>query len=140
MNRRHLMTDPIQGAAALGRAQELQNTAPTGAEKTADGKSFQDVFEEVQAMDPTPEAAPVDAPVEASGAAEQIDDFVQGVVDDQKRIQEMMDRCVSGDTMSQKELLELQSVIYGYAQKVDLASKIVDKATGGLKQVMNTQV
>lgn len=134
------MTDPIQGAASLARAQELQNTAPAEATQTADGKSFQDVFDEVQALDQAPEAAPVEAPVEASGAAEQIDDFVQGVVDDQKRIQEMMDRCMSGETMSQKELLELQSVIYGYAQKVDLASKIVDKATGGLKQVMNTQV
>jgi hypothetical protein len=30
--------------------------------------------------------------------------------------------------------------VYGYAQKVDLASKVVDKATGGIKQVMNTQV
>ncbi|MEM1350236.1 MAG: hypothetical protein AAGI01_16875 [Myxococcota bacterium] len=138
------MTDPVnlQGAALIERVQEMKDSAPTEA---SDGRSFADALSQkdgVQAPDTLEPAHGVEAPdaPERIDASKRLDDFLKSVGEDQTRIEAMMSRCVDGQTLSQQELLELQSVIYGYAQKVELASKLVDKATGGLKQVMNTQV
>ena len=66
--------------------------------------------------------------------------FVSGVLKDEAKIEKMMNRCAKGQTLDQGELLQMQGLIYSYGQKIDLASKVVDKATSGLKQVMQTQV
>jgi len=135
------MTDPVnlQGAALIERVQEMKDSAPT---ESAEGRSFADALDGAQAPEAPEQVQAPDAPDAAPkiDASKRLDDFLESVGEDQARIEEMMSRCVDGQTLSQQELLELQSVIYGYAQKVELASKLVDKATGGLKQVMNTQV
>lgn len=135
------MTDPIQGSQlAMQSIQKLDGAELDKTSPQADGPSFK----EVMSTHTDPAKAPErPAAVEASeqvDPAKKLDDFVQGVFEDQARIEEMMGRCVDGKNLSQGELLQLQGLIYAYAQKVDLASKVVDKATGGLKQVMNTQV
>ena len=38
------------------------------------------------------------------------------------------------------ELLSLQAGMYKYSQELDLTSKIVEKATSGLKDTLKTQV
>ena len=137
------MTDPIQGVVA---AQKLAPTLDPSAVKDLaqgpkEGPSFQDVMakQEPTAVQPSQAIEPT-APVQKTEAAAQIDAFVEGVFHDEKKMNRLMDRVHRGQTLSQGQLLELQGVIYGYAQKVDIASKVVDKSTGGLKQVMNTQV
>ena len=39
-----------------------------------------------------------------------------------------------------RELLSLQAGMYKYSQELDLTSKIVEKATSGLKDTLKTQV
>lgn len=142
------MTNPIQGASVAARqiqkVSEATNAPSSVTSSTSDSKSFASVLESTRArhVDPAskPGATVAAQKVEQSSAAQKLDHFVEGVFKDQAKIEKMMRRCVRGKTLSQPELLRLQGLIYGYAQKVELASKIVDKATGGLKQVMNTQV
>jgi len=81
--------------------------------------------------------------VEKTGKSEmgqKIDKFVKGIGDDQKRIDRMMARLERGGNVSQVELLRIQSTTYRYAQRVDLATKVVEKTANGVKQMMNTQV
>lgn len=142
------MTDPIQGSAmAFQNLQKIGQSGLDQADKAADASkqpetSFKDVMQQTQAPEETNVAQQVEA-VDSGDKidpAKKLDDFIKGVFDDQDRIEQMMGRCMDGADLSQTDLLKLQSTIYAYAQKVDLASKVVDKATGGLKQVMNTQV
>jgi hypothetical protein len=45
-----------------------------------------------------------------------------------------------GKTFSNSELLSLQAGMYKYTQELDLCSKVVEKATSGLKDTLKTQV
>lgn len=143
------MADPISGSVAMQQMPKIDLEKLDKAAKTPDapkndgGQSFKDVM--AQKVDATQQAQAPDKAqpaerVQRSEMSQKVDKFVEGVLGDEKRIEKMMARCGKGQTLEQGELLQLQGLIYGYAQKVDLASKVVDKATGGLKQVMNTQV
>jgi len=46
----------------------------------------------------------------------------------------------SGRGFSPAELLALQAHVYRASQQLDLAGKVVEKATGGVKQILQTQV
>jgi hypothetical protein len=46
----------------------------------------------------------------------------------------------SGRCFSPAELLALQANVYRASQQLDLAGKVIEKATGGVKQVLQTQV
>ncbi len=143
------MADPISGKLAMQVTQLQQAQGPSAAELAKPGKggaSFgevlaqkQDQAQQVQGPQQVEQAKPV-TPVEASPSAARIDKFVSGVLKDEAKIEKMMSRCAKGQTLDQGELLQMQGLIYSYGQKIDLASKVVDKATSGLKQVMQTQV
>lgn len=46
----------------------------------------------------------------------------------------------SGKSFSNSELLSMQAGMYKYTQELDLCSKVVEKATSGLKDTLKTQV
>ncbi len=144
------MTDPIQGVGAVDKMKELDKMSGAGGPQ---GASFDEVMGEqaaggvedaegVDAVEAPQEVEAAQAPeqVEKAGPVEKMDQFLEGMSKDEAELNDLMDRCMGGADLSQKELLRVQMLVYGYAQKVDLASKVVDKATGGIKQVMNTQV
>lgn len=58
----------------------------------------------------------------------------------QKRLDHIMALAESGRSFSPTELLALQAHVYRASQELDLAGKVVEKATGGIKQVLQTQV
>jgi transcription termination factor NusB len=78
------------------------------------------------------------APQEGDGS--ELREFVDGISDRKDDIDEMLERTMNGEELDQQELLEMQMLVYSYSQKVELASKTVEKATGGLKQMMQVQV
>jgi hypothetical protein len=144
------MTDPIQGIGAIDKMKELDKASGVGGPQ---GASFDEVMgdqgaqgveqaEGVEGVEGPQEVEAAEAPqeVEKSGAIDKMDQFLDGMSKDEAELNDLMERCMGGADLSQKELLRVQMLVYGYAQKVDLASKVVDKATGGIKQVMNTQV
>lgn len=57
-----------------------------------------------------------------------------------KKIESLLRVSVSGVRLSQQELLTLQMRVYRFSQEVELISKLVEKGTSGVKQVVNTQV
>ncbi len=57
-----------------------------------------------------------------------------------KRIEGILKVSLSGVKLSQQELLTLQMRVYRFTQEVELISKLVEKGTSGVKQVVNTQV
>ncbi|CAM3565498.1 ATP-dependent helicase HrpB [Corallococcus sp. ZKHCc1 1396] len=58
----------------------------------------------------------------------------------QQRLDHILKLAESGRTFSPTELLALQAHVYRASQELDLAGKVVEKATGGVKQVLQTQV
>jgi len=58
----------------------------------------------------------------------------------QKRLDHILKLAESGRTFTPAELLALQAHVYRASQELDLAGKVVEKATGGVKQVLQTQV
>jgi hypothetical protein len=62
------------------------------------------------------------------------------VMKGQDAMSEVMDKALSGVNLDSGELIKMQATIYHYTQELDLASKVVDKASSGIKQTMNTQV
>lgn len=66
--------------------------------------------------------------------------FVDGTIQDEKKIENAIKRLGRRKNMSQGELLKMQSLLYQYTQEVDLASKVVEKTASGFKQLMNIQV
>ncbi|MBL8916494.1 MAG: ATP-dependent helicase HrpB [Archangium sp.] len=55
-------------------------------------------------------------------------------------IDKLINGNLSGKTMSNQELLQMQAGMYKYTQELDLCSKVVEKATSGLKDTLKTQV
>jgi hypothetical protein len=58
----------------------------------------------------------------------------------QTRMEQVLKLAESGKAFSPAELLSLQAHVYRASQELDLAGKVVEKATGGVKQVLQTQV
>ena len=147
------MTDPVSGAAASSAQKVAENASTSGVEEAGgdDGASFDDVMEQVQQADEAaqdnPEASAVDGVDEVDQvqqvdgpAKSRLDDFVNRINADQSEIEQMLEKGMGGGEMSQKDLLQVQALIYGHAQRVDLTTKVVSNATKGVKQVRNTQV
>ena len=62
------------------------------------------------------------------------------VTEAQKRLDNLLALAESGRSFSPAELLAVQAHVYRASQELDLAGKVVEKATGGVKQVLQTQV
>jgi hypothetical protein len=85
------------------------------------------------------EGAKATASVEASrtaSAAKVLDQVTAA----QARMEQVLKLAESGKSFSPAELLSLQAHVYRASQELDLAGKVVEKATGGVKQVLQTQV
>jgi len=69
-------------------------------------------------------------------AARAVDQVAQA----QHRLDRVLALAQSGKTFSPAELLGLQAQVYGASQELDLAGKVVEKATSGVKQILQTQI
>ncbi len=58
----------------------------------------------------------------------------------QTRMDQVLAIAQSGKSFTPAELLSLQTQVYRASQELDLAGKVVEKATGGVKQILQTQV
>lgn len=58
----------------------------------------------------------------------------------QGRLDRVLELAQSGKAFTPAELLAMQAHVYRASQELDLAGKVVDKATGALKQVLNQQM
>ncbi|MFT3842400.1 MAG: ATP-dependent helicase HrpB [Myxococcaceae bacterium] len=74
--------------------------------------------------------------VEAKSPAQ----MLERISNAQKQMDQILKLAQSGKTFTPAELLSLQAQVYSASQELDLAGKVVEKATGGVKQVLQTQV
>jgi hypothetical protein len=73
---------------------------------------------------------------EQSKLSAMIDNLING----QDKMTRIMHMALSGRQFSPSELLAMQAGVYRFSQELDLTGKVVEKATGGIKQTLNTQV
>jgi hypothetical protein len=62
------------------------------------------------------------------------------MLDDEHRVDLGLRRAMSGQRLDAQNLLVLQCDVMRYAQEVELASRLIDRVAGDLKQVLQTQV
>lgn len=76
------------------------------------------------------------ANAERSKWADMLGDMIGG----QDKMNGIMKMALSGRQFSPPELLAMQAGVYRFSQELELTSKVIEKATSGIKQTMNTQV
>jgi len=73
---------------------------------------------------------------ERSQMATMLDQLSSG----QDKMTQIMKVALSGRQFNSQELLAMQAGVYKFSQELDLTGKVIEKATSGIKQTMNTQV
>jgi hypothetical protein len=89
-------------------------------------------------LNATDGARAVEPGKEAMGAG--FKKMLGGVVEGQGKLDEIIKLATSGKNFNPQQLLAIQASVYKYSQELELTSKVVEKATSGVKQTMQTQV
>lgn len=137
--------EPIGGASAVAAATQSTHAKESFAQVSAQVASppkepgvtahpaAQPARTECVTATPTVEAAPAVTRAEAARVAER-------VLAAQEKLDKVLELAQSGKTFNTAELIALQAHVYGASQEIDLASKVVEKATSGLKTLLQTQL
>jgi hypothetical protein len=62
------------------------------------------------------------------------------IVDGQNKLDDIIKLSMSGKKFDYQQLLAIQASVHKFSQELELTSKVVEKATSGVKQTMQTQV
>ncbi len=140
------MTDPISGQMASQAVESMASGEVQGGDEATGAGDFKEIMnadggEDVGGLEGIDPVAEVQAP-DAIEEVDEIptDDFIQSILSEEADLHEMMERCMNGAKMGNDEMLQMQALIYSYSQRVELTTKVVEKATSGVQQVLNTQV
>ena len=76
----------------------------------------------------------------AKAERSRVADLLENLVNGQDKMTNIMNLALSGRQFSPPELIAMQAGVYRFSQELELTSKVVEKATSGVKQTMNTQV
>lgn len=138
-----VLADKAQGARgpdAVGQSQAVQG--PQAAQRVDQTQQVSQVGK----IDQTDKVATARGamPTEAAQKTGGTNKFLMGVVENLESGQNYMDSLISqgmsGKQFSNSELISLQASMYKYTQELDLTSKVVEKATSGVKDTLKTQV
>jgi hypothetical protein len=66
--------------------------------------------------------------------------FVEGALAAENRVDTLLAAAARGKTFSPAELLALQSLVFRYAQTVEIVSRVADRVVGAVKQTLSAQV
>ncbi len=97
---------------------------------------------ELSKLDPNKTAIrdPVTQKSEVQKGGSMIGEMVSSMEKNQQSIDKLINGGLSGKEFTNQEMLSLQAGMYKYSQELDLTSKVVEKATSGLKDTLKTQV
>jgi hypothetical protein len=118
----------VMNAQQVGGVQQVQN-APNMVELLRAARDAQNTRTPVIGQN-------LDSKPAMNGLQRIMEDVMQG----QNKLEEIINLSLSGKNFSSSELLALQAGVYRFTQELELTSKVVEKGTGTIKQVMNTQV
>jgi len=74
-----------------------------------------------------------------SALGEAMRDAARGIDRGQRMVDSVIRAARRGRVFSQEELIAIQAGVYRYTQELELASKLVDKATGAVRQTLQSQ-
>jgi hypothetical protein len=94
--------------------------------------------QQVQGIDKSTGVKPVEAKAETKESG--LKAMLNQVVDGQNKLDQIIKMATSGKVYGNQELLAIQASVYKFSQELELTSKVVEKATSGVKQTMQTQV
>lgn len=130
---------------AIGKASGV-GAATLSALSEAPRKNFGEVLKgtvEKPVSVPKAPACPTTAQAASSvakPAKQNVQAVAEGVAAAQRRLDHVLQLAQSGRSFSPAELIALQGQVYRASQELDLAGKVIEKATGGVKQILQTQV
>ena len=137
-----VMAQKANMAQATGQAQ--QATQVQKAQQVSQTQKVQDVAKTEKAQMNKTNTATKTAVEGASKTQESgLMKFVGGLEQHQTKMNSILENALSGkggSKMSFQQLTMLQMQVYQYSQEMDLTSKVVEKATSGLKDTLKTQV
>ncbi|MDY7231409.1 ATP-dependent helicase HrpB [Hyalangium rubrum] len=142
------MTGPmINVPAAQGALQTLPDQGVAQPNKQGDSKFDAVLADKAQATSGAaqPQSAQSVRAVETVASTEKpttnlVSHVVRELEAGHLRLEKLIETSASGKTFSNAELLSLQASMYKYTLELDLTSKVVEKATTGIKDVVKTQV
>ncbi len=129
----------VNQAAAVAKTNPVAQSAPVNAsEKARLNKIVANAGNE-QHSTPT-RMDPVAQKTEVSKGTGAISGLFANIEKGQHTMDKLISGAMNGKNFSNTELLSLQAGMYKYSQELDLTSKVVEKATSGLKDTLKTQV
>ena len=83
---------------------------------------------------------PVGQKAEVSKATSMVSGLLANMEKGQASLDKLIQGSLNGKQFSNSEMIGLQAGMYKYSQELDLTSKVVEKATSGLKETLKTNV
>jgi hypothetical protein len=116
--------------------QQVQQTKQVDQVAKLDKTNLQKVGNNVtgKGMDPVAQKS------EVNKSGSMMSGIVSNIEKGQVQLDKLINGGLNGKSFSNSELLGLQAGMYKYSQELDLCSKVVEKATSGLKDTLKTQV
>ncbi len=110
-------------------------------------KSFQDVLEQTSSpagmdnISSTQKTTEIKQDLQVEKTRDtQLTKVLNSVVSGQDKMSKIIKLATSGRSFNPTELLAIQAGVYKFSQELELTSKVVEKATDGVKQTLQTQV
>ena len=137
--------DKAQGTQGVDKAAQVNQAQKVDHARQVEqiNKSEKAGMNKVAGSDNKQQAKALD-PVSQKQDVSKTTNALMGMMGNMEKGQASLDKLIngaaSGKTFSNAELLSLQAGMYKYSQELDLTSKVVEKATSGLKDTLKTQV
>lgn len=137
------MSDPISRAAgsALARTPSIRSDlerSPSAVSATQPhaGGRFADAMRAARATVVPPTAT---TPAALSVGEAALRASVQSIVRGERLVNGVISAARHGASFSNEQLIAIQAGVYKYTQELELAGKLVDKATGAIRQTLQSQ-
>jgi hypothetical protein len=132
------MTSPMTGVTEMQAAMVSQQQGMVPMEKQGESKFDGVLADKARAVESAHAVAPVTETVRPVLNA--VSNMVRELEHGQRVLDRIIQAAASGKPFTNAELLSLQASMYRYTQELDLVSRVVEKGTSGLKDVLKTQV
>jgi len=127
------MVNKAGGPEAAGKVEQVQGMDIVAQAQKTESARFNKVRSLIESR-----GAKVKAPNKVGEAG--LEKLFGGVMDGQGKLDKIIKLATSGRSFSPTELLAVQAGVYKFSQELELTSKVVEKATSGVKQTLQTQV
>ncbi len=136
--------DPAKNAQAVNQAQPAHKVDPARQVEQVNKLEKAQLNKVGNATTDNKMTAKAMEPVAQKAEVAKSSNTLMGMMGNMEKGQVSLDKLINGATngksFSNAELISLQAGMYKYSQELDLTSKIVEKATSGLKDTLKTQV